>query len=909
MADRNKLINALRKAHDAGDTEGATRIAGMIKALPQEAPQAPQGATPTQPTPQTTQAPTEASSPLESAFNSVGEVAAGMGRITAGAVSDLANVGVGVGNAVLSAADWGAEQMGSNIDYRIPKAGYGAADKYLAPRGTGEEVVASIPSYMIGGELVAPVKAAAGASRVARAGVSMLNQLPAAITGDLSEHNQGDLSASNIALNAALPGVVEKVGGSVVKGVRNVLPETFGGYSQAQKAAGVVSEEAANRVYQGGDVEAQQAYRTATTDAEGNSILLPSQTFNTEAGNKYIAAENRDMLRGDKSKYNSLLAQQQSGESLQRAVVDADTGKTLQSSAQDITEQFKQQSNTLYNESKANAQAVLDSKRIKSLKFPDTKSVVDTHIAQHNKTGVGLNAETRRTLNQFKKSNISTIDELDQWKRVLSEKSSKAYRAGDHTSSQALRDTLNSLRGEADSIINRIDPNAGSIYREADKYFSESVGDFGTGKKSVLGKMASNESESAANNMLVGTSQRAAERADNASLAMQDALASGSLNDAANLSLDFAGAMGSATRNEALRVGSTGANFSPTKFANRLNQLQPQAQAATDLSSLVGGKSEVAVNNALADAVGITRTKAKGVGRVTNALASGTGRVVGAGVGGAVGTAFGGAAGAAIGAGVGERAAKVIGEGLLDRLAGLPNRGQKYIQFLSDPANAKLIMDIHANQGGLNAPVEAIKSTIDAITQSSYSNISNNSVQPTYQAPEYIEPDEPVQHAQVAHKPEATQSDDFDPKITKFYRAISHAETGNLKNRFIRTKAAEAGVSTAYGAAQLTVTTAKDFYKRHPELFNEQEKDYLQRFFDQGEKMKRASDNDPVYGYGGHGVLGGAEDRKLYSRVVRKMLTQMVKDNHGSLDKTLNQWRGNDKDIAYRKKVHAAFNS
>lgn len=130
MADRQTMMNALRNAHNAGDTEAATRIAGMIKNLPQEQPtvpqEAPQGATPT---------PTE-----PSLLDEAGDVLGGVGRITAGAVRGLANVGVGMGNAVLSAADYGAEKLGGNIDYRIPEAGYGSYDEALAPKGTYEQV-------------------------------------------------------------------------------------------------------------------------------------------------------------------------------------------------------------------------------------------------------------------------------------------------------------------------------------------------------------------------------------------------------------------------------------------------------------------------------------------------------------------------------------------------------------------------------------------------------------------------------------------------------------------------------------------------------------------------------------------------------------------------------------------------
>ncbi|MFW3388249.1 UNVERIFIED_CONTAM: hypothetical protein RF648_19860, partial [Kocuria sp. CPCC 205274] len=107
---------ALRKADNAGDTEGASRIANMIKSqggsnAPTEQPQ-PQPAAPQAEQPQQTQAPTNTDSTLENAFNYVGNVAASGGRMLAGGVAELANVGVGAANAVQSAGAWAGKQLG-----------------------------------------------------------------------------------------------------------------------------------------------------------------------------------------------------------------------------------------------------------------------------------------------------------------------------------------------------------------------------------------------------------------------------------------------------------------------------------------------------------------------------------------------------------------------------------------------------------------------------------------------------------------------------------------------------------------------------------------------------------------------------------------------------------------------------
>ncbi|PNO65044.1 hypothetical protein MC70_017725 [Serratia marcescens] len=105
----------------------------------------------------------------------------------------------------------------------------------------------------------------------------------------------------------------------------------------------------------------------------------------------------------------------------------------------------------------------------------------------------------------------------------------------------------------------------------------------------------------------------------------------------------------------------------------------------------------------------------------------------------------------------------------------------------------------------------------------------------------------------------------------------------------------------------ITYSLAKDFAKAHPELFNDAEREYLDRFVEQGQQMLHADKSDPVFGYGGTGTVGStAADRKLYARVAIKMLDYKLKDNNGSYDQTLKQWRGAD-DKAYFAKVREAM--
>lgn len=157
--------------------------------------------------------------------------------------------------------------------------------------------------------------------------------------------------------------------------------------------------------------------------------------------------------------------------------------------------------------------------------------------------------------------------------------------------------------------------------------------------------------------------------------------------------------------------------------------------------------------------------------------------------------------------------------------------------------------------------------------------------------------------------PRASKASSFPPEVDRLYIAISDAETGGLEDRFIRTRAAESGVSTAYGPAQITVSLMKDFNKKHRDKLTKAEQRYVDSFIRQGERMKKAKDNDPVYGYGGTGALSGPNARKAYARVARKMLQQSIQDNNGDLSKVVRRWRGNDSDTNYFRKVRDSWES
>jgi hypothetical protein len=168
------------------------------------------------------------------------------------------------------------------------------------------------------------------------------------------------------------------------------------------------------------------------------------------------------------------------------------------------------------------------------------------------------------------------------------------------------------------------------------------------------------------------------------------------------------------------------------------------------------------------------------------------------------------------------------------------------------------------------------------------------------------------------------------------YEAIMNAEhRGNYDvedkkwddgyNPWIRTVARGTG-SSAYGPTQLTKGLAEGFLKNNDVDFSDAEKDYLNRFVDQGllflvhgdqreegvidakqfesNKVKYSelgldynTPYDARYDYGGGGSLTSSGDKALYEAVIKKMLWSIYVSNGKNLDLTWKEWRfgaGND---------------
>jgi len=129
------------------------------------------------------------------------------------------------------------------------------------------------------------------------------------------------------------------------------------------------------------------------------------------------------------------------------------------------------------------------------------------------------------------------------------------------------------------------------------------------------------------------------------------------------------------------------------------------------------------------------------------------------------------------------------------------------------------------------------------------------------------------------------------------YGAIASAETGSESDPWIRTKFAPPKGSTAYGPCQLTRSLAEDYLNKRASLFTKEEKEYLQRFIEQGKlfakfgKEPNLAGYQKKYDYGGKGHLRSAFNKRLYKQVVTKMLGDIYTRHEGNLESTWIEWR------------------
>lgn len=123
--------------------------------------------------------------------------------------------------------------------------------------------------------------------------------------------------------------------------------------------------------------------------------------------------------------------------------------------------------------------------------------------------------------------------------------------------------------------------------------------------------------------------------------------------------------------------------------------------------------------------------------------------------------------------------------------------------------------------------------------------------------------------------------------------AIIQAETGGEENPYIRTKVSPKGGSSAFGPAQLTYTTAKDFYDRgklrppQGTFFREVMEPMYKNFLKYGKEPSKPG-YDPIYEYGGTGGF----DQSKHGAGLRALNLDILEDMEGEGLDRIQRWRG-----------------
>ena len=150
----------------------------------------------------------------------------------------------------------------------------------------------------------------------------------------------------------------------------------------------------------------------------------------------------------------------------------------------------------------------------------------------------------------------------------------------------------------------------------------------------------------------------------------------------------------------------------------------------------------------------------------------------------------------------------------------------------------------------------------------------------------------------------------------RLYESINAAEFRGLSrfgDDFIRTRVRPKGGSTAYGPLQITTGLMRS--AKSQLNLNKPERQYVERFIDQGEKFIKYG-NEPNrtgyekrFDYGGSGELTSDLDKQLYKQVAKKLLELVWNQSDQDMKKFLNAWRyGGAKDVETSdKKYFSAF--
>ena len=530
------------------------------------------------------------------------------------------------------------------------------------------------------------------------------------------------------------------------------------------------------------------------------------------------------------------------------------------------------------------------------------------HLGEDTRMG-NLNLGSHAsTLKAFSSANPKNFTELDQWKKALNEQANKAYLSGDHIASKALKDVADSLKKDAYKLADDVGADVGNYYKKADDNYKVFSGNYGKG---TLGEALSDPQY---NSKIVDRLLKP--KTGPVDITGMRRLAAHSGTPADELDLQNA-VIGSILDRGIQRatVARTG-DFNYGALGSELRKSMPQLEAALkgNDEALDSVKTMTKVFDAMRTADFNRGTLQSGQSAGIKAVGDLIPTIAGSGASAAIGGVGGMAAGVAT-----QASAAALKRGAAkaadNRLAALSRWAVEHSDDISaiKRAGGGTIKKADAAKARRLATsfIEVVRGSNSGVADQSQSVLGQFQEQPQQQKPEKNGPtvDDLIKKPEPVHEPvQRAQSGRVDPVSESLYRGITAAETGGLDNPWIRTKAQDKSSnlhSSAYGPAQITYSLAQDYLNKHPNMFTDDEKDYLKAFVNQG-KMFIAHSNgysdDPNLGYGGAGYLTNDLAKSMYTSVAKKMLSDTYRRNNGDLAKTIKAWRGVD-DQAYAEKV------
>ncbi len=780
-------------------------------------------------------------------------------------------------NQVINTAGALSQSMGLGGSTDVDIYGGGALSQALKPKTEQGKIIENTIPYLMPGGVIAE------SAKVHAMSVKSLSDRGIPLTSE----NIAQEDTKNAMLLAT--GALGVKGATKAASVASEIPGAITGRASLQTTARALGDTTEN-LYQGGNVEAQQAYLNQASDAQGNYTAPASTAFKGESGQGFAQAESR---RGTLEERQAAVGEQTRTNVAQNVEdIAGPNGANAQEAVGEGVDFFHHAKNEEYTNALTTAQDSIEAKNVTELHMRRTKQLANDFLSEKANKFSQLQPRTKSFMENVSGAKFETLHDLDDLKRSLSDEMQANYRQGNMKDYSALSALKERLKVETHATLKSLAPDAVQPWEKADKLFSDYIDPLGP--KSQAAKIANKENSELAANQLVGGSATARGNAANISDVMRRLQQDERFPQVGEVAANFAEGMGNTARQraqeaaerayseaEAIKPGSGNAAYERA-FKKTLNQSQ---EAIRNVSGL-GVRNESQINQALIDAVNDSSPQRVAPSNFISSIVdtaakhSGAIKMISEPVSNALGS---------------------VGDALA--LRGFREQAIRNTVSKATPSELEIMQQLNqARAKPIPKPYTAAIAASEPTGSATTAPDDNGMITIT------LPPQEPEQRAQAAKKPkEAGPQPIEDHGINSLYGALRETETGGEADPYIRTKAAEGGKpSSAFGPLQITRDLMKDFYATEGKNLSESERDYVKRFIAQGDQMLKAKPNDPTYGYGKSGVLNSPEDRRMYDIIGPKVLKMIVDRSGNSLNKTVKAWRGKS-DAAYTRKVRNAF--